>query len=126
MTLDEAQTHRSAFRLRTATDGCCASSDIGCPPPGGVGYEVGDTPGAGSGTIFGARVRMLSERRICIDWAQSIEATPGFWADRRCSLKASAGAFQPRVFRGRLLSVVATASISSVVQRDRSVPLGKY
>jgi len=33
---------------------------------------------------------------------------------------------QPRVLRGRLLSVLATASISSVVQRDKSVPLGKY
>ena len=36
------------------------------------------------------------------------------------------GVFQPRTFRGRLLSVVATASISAAVHRERSVPLGKY
>ena len=43
---------------------------------------------------------------------------------RRCSLKASAGVFQPSVLRGRLLSAVATASTSSALHRDRSVPLG--
>ena len=36
------------------------------------------------------------------------------------------GVFQPRTFRGRLLSVVATASISAAVHRERSVRLGKY
>ena len=36
------------------------------------------------------------------------------------------GVFQPRTFRGRLLSVAATASISAAVHRERSVPLGKY
>ncbi len=41
-------------------------------------------------------------------------------------MKASAGVFHPRVFRGLLLSVVATASMSSALQRERSVPFGKY
>ena len=39
---------------------------------------------------------------------------------------ASAGVFQPRVLRGLLLSVAATASMSSALQRERSVPFGKY
>jgi HTH-like domain/Integrase core domain len=58
--------------------------------------------------------------------AQPIVATPPCWADCRYSSRASAGVFQPRVLRGLLLSVSATASISSAFQRDRSVPLGKY
>ena len=41
-------------------------------------------------------------------------------------VEASAGVFQPRVLRGRLLSVAATASISSAFHRERSVPFGKY
>ena len=42
------------------------------------------------------------------------------------SLKASNGVFQPRVFRGRRLSVAATAATSLALCRLRSVPLGKY
>ena len=42
------------------------------------------------------------------------------------SLKASDGVFQPRVFRGRRLSVAATAATSLALCRLRSVPLGKY
>ena len=47
------------------------------------------------------------------DWVQSIVATPACCSKRRCSSNASAGVFHPRVFRGRPLSMVATASISS-------------
>jgi len=55
-----------------------------------------------------------------------VVAPPACWIDRSCLLKASAGVFQPRVLRGRLLSALATAWISSLLQRARSVPLGKY
>ncbi len=57
---------------------------------------------------------------------QSVVATPVCCSERRCSSRASAGVCQLRVLRGRVLRVWATASISSAVQRDRSVPLGKY
>ena len=74
-----------------------------------------------------AKLRRWRRRRWWLtSQAQSIEATPAFWSDSRCSLNASAGVFQPSVFRGRPLSVEATASISSAVHRERSVPLGKY
>ncbi len=36
---------------------------------------------------------------------QPVVATPGCCRDRRCSSRASAGVFQPRVFRGRVLRV---------------------
>ncbi|MCD9904539.1 hypothetical protein LUR56_39680 [Streptomyces sp. MT29] len=36
------------------------------------------------------------------------------------------GVFQARVLRGRLLRVKAAAWSSSMPQRDRSVPFGKY
>jgi hypothetical protein len=41
-------------------------------------------------------------------------------------LRASPGVLQPRVFRGRVLRVSATASRSPRECRARSVPLGKY
>ena len=57
---------------------------------------------------------------------QGVVATLSCWAERRCSSRASAGVFQWRVFRGRLLSAAATASRSLRECRERSVPLGKY
>ena len=51
------------------------------------------------------------------------------WLVRRSvdsSSRASAGVFQPRVLRGRVLSARATASRSSREWRARSVPFGKY
>ena len=56
---------------------------------------------------------------------QPVVVTPGCCKERRCSLRASAGVFHPRVLRGRELMVAATAWISSAVHRDRSVRLGK-
>jgi hypothetical protein len=47
-------------------------------------------------------------------------------AARRYSFNASAGVFQLRVLRGRLLSAAATASRSAALCLIRSVPLGKY
>jgi putative transposase len=41
-------------------------------------------------------------------------------------IEASAGVFQPRVLRGCVLSVSATASRSFREWREKSVPLGKY
>jgi hypothetical protein len=72
-------------------------------------------------------VRQARERGLSLtDQAQSIVATPACLSDSSCSLSASAGVFQPRVSRGRLFSVRATASISSAFHRDRSVPFEKY
>lgn len=52
-----------------------------------------------------ANLRSVPTGRI-----QPVVATLGCWIDCSCSLKTSAGVRQPSVFRGRLLSVVATAS----------------
>jgi len=49
-----------------------------------------------------------------------------FWSEHRWSSRASAGVFQPSVFRGRALRAAATASSSSRECLDRSVPFGKY
>ena len=57
---------------------------------------------------------------------QPVLATLNCGPDFRYSFKASAGVFQPSVFRGLVFSVWATAWISRSLQRDRSVPLGKY
>ena len=57
---------------------------------------------------------------------QPVVATPDCWSESRCSSRASAGVFQPRVLRGRQFKVAATASMSCALHRDRSVPLGKY
>lgn len=38
----------------------------------------------------------------------------------------SAGVFQSKIFRGRLLIATCTAARSAALHRDRSVPLGKY
>jgi putative transposase len=46
--------------------------------------------------------------------------------DHRRSSSASAGVFQPSVFRGRALRAAATADISSALWMLRSVPFGKY
>ena len=57
---------------------------------------------------------------------QGVVATRPRWCESSSSLKASDGVFQPRVFRGRRLSVAATAATSLALCRLRSVPLGKY
>ena len=55
---------------------------------------------------------------------QGVVATPPCWSERRCSSRASAGVFQPRVLRGRLLSAAATASRSSALCRRGRCPWG--
>jgi hypothetical protein len=55
-----------------------------------------------------------------------VDATPACWMDANSSSSASAGVFHPSVLRGLPLSVTATAWRSSALQRDRSVPFGKY
>ena len=57
---------------------------------------------------------------------QGVVATRPRWCESSSSLKASDGVFQPSVFRGRRLSVAATAATSLALCRLRSVPLGKY
>ena len=57
---------------------------------------------------------------------QGVVATRPRWCESSSSLKASDGVLQPRVFRGRRLSVVATAAMSLALCLLRSVPLGKY
>src|SRR3981081_3547982 len=44
--------------------------------------------------------------------AQGVVATVACWSERRWSSRASAGVFQPRVLRGRLLSAAAEAARS--------------
>ncbi len=68
-----------------------------------------------------ASLRSRESRRI-----QPVEATLGCPANCRYWFRASAGVFQPSVFRGLVVSVWAMAWISWSLQRDRSVPLGKY
>ncbi|RFA06656.1 hypothetical protein B7R21_19135, partial [Subtercola boreus] len=46
--------------------------------------------------------------------------------ERSCSANASAGVRQPRISRGRLLMVSATAWISVALHLAMSVPFGKY
>jgi transposase InsO family protein len=57
---------------------------------------------------------------------QLVVATPTVDMERSWSLSTSVGVFHPSVLRGLLLSVVAMASSSCALRRDRSVPLGKY
>src|SRR5215207_2409340 len=57
---------------------------------------------------------------------QGVVATPPRWIESSCSFRASAGVFQPRVLRGRLLRAAATAARSPALWLLRSVPLGKY
>src|ERR1035437_3465050 len=57
---------------------------------------------------------------------QSVVATVVCFSEYRCFVSASAGVFQPSVFRGRAFNVAAIAARSSVVCLERSVPFGKY
>ena len=57
---------------------------------------------------------------------QRVVATRPRGCESSSSLKASDGVLQPRVFRGRWLSVAATAATSLALCLLRSVPLGKY
>ena len=57
---------------------------------------------------------------------QSVVATVASSSQCSCSANASAGVRQPRISRGLSLIAVAIALISRSLQRDRSVPLGKY
>jgi len=57
---------------------------------------------------------------------QTVVATPILLTYRNHASSASAGVFQPSVFRGLALRVAATAAISSALCTLRSVPFGKY
>ena len=58
---------------------------------------------------------------------QAVVATrPHYWCESSSSLKTTEGVLQLRVFRGRRLSVAATAAMSLALCLLRSVPLGKY
>ena len=57
---------------------------------------------------------------------QLVVATPVVEGDLRNTSKASAGVRHPSAWRGRVLSVNATAFNSSAVSPLRSVPFGKY
>ena len=57
---------------------------------------------------------------------QAVVATRPHWCESSSSLKTSEGVLQLRVFRGRRLSVAATAAMSLALCLLRSVPLGKY
>ena len=57
---------------------------------------------------------------------QTVVATPILLTYRNHASSASAGVFQPSVFRGLALRAVATAAISSALCTLRSVPFGKY
>jgi hypothetical protein len=81
------------------------------------GPWIAARPGAG---------RRSRTPRWCTRRVQPVVATPACWIERSCSSKTSAGVRQPRILRGRLLSARATASRSSAVHLDRSVPFGKY
>ncbi len=71
-------------------------------------------------------VRALTDEALQTSRVQGVVATRPRWCESSSSLKASDGVFQPRVFRGRRLSVAATAATSLALCRLRSVPLGKY
>lgn len=71
------------------------------------------------------RLSAMANTRLA-GWIQSVDATPSCSSDCSCSANTSAGDFQSRTFRGRLLTASATASRSCAVQRERSVPFGKY
>ena len=57
---------------------------------------------------------------------QTVVATRIVLIHRSHSSSASAGVFQPSVFRGLALRAAATAAISSALWMLRSVPFGKY
>ena len=66
------------------------------------------------------------QRSGCPGRAQGVVATLPCSAECRSPSRASAGVFQSRVLRGRVLSARATASRSARECRARSVPFGKY
>ena len=80
----------------------------------------------GWGWIFTAIEHWNAECVGCHGRIQSVVATVLVLTHRRYWSKASAGVFQSSAFRGLMLSVRATASISSALWALRSVPFGKY
>ena len=62
----------------------------------------------------------------CAGRIQTVVATPILLTYRNHASSASAGVFQPSVFRGLALRAAATAAISSALCTLRSVPFGKY
>ncbi|RPK32877.1 hypothetical protein EES40_36270 [Streptomyces sp. ADI93-02] len=72
-------------------------------------------------------VDVRERRRISVSGigrVQAVVATPGCCNERSCSSKTSAGVRRPRIFQGRLLIAMTTASRSAEDQRERSVPSG--
>lgn len=70
--------------------------------------------------------RRSSQRSGITRRIQTVVATPIVFICRSHSSSASAGVFQPSVFRGLALRAAATAVISSALWMLRSVPFGKY
>ena len=68
----------------------------------------------------------MATPNVYADRIQAVVATRPHWCESSSSLKTSEGVLQLRVFRGRRLSVAATAAMSLALCLLRSVPLGKY
>ena len=66
------------------------------------------------------------QRRGLSARVQGVVATRPCWSNSSCSLRASAGVFQPSVLRGLAFSAPAMASISPRLHRERSLLLGRY
>lgn len=86
-------------------------------------------------TVEGLRQRLPSRERTRIRASRLIQIGPPrpystgrrnscCWNKRSCSSTASAGVFQQRMPRGRLLIAVAIATISAALHRERSVLFG--
>src|SRR5207244_4027244 len=89
-------------------------------PQDGYVVRLRDLTSADVARVGGKNASLGELRRI-----HAVVATP-CWCERRRSSRVSAGVFQARVLRGRLLRVAATAARSSGLCRVKSVPLGKY
>ena len=91
-----------------------------------AGREDPHLAGTGATVDAGARPPGPVPRGSCTRRIQGVVATRPPWCERSSSLKTSEGVLQPSVFRGRRLSVAATAAMSRALCLLRSVPLGKY
>jgi hypothetical protein len=118
--LEERRANLAAQRVRTVNQLHALMRDL----------TAGGARVALSANVAAAKLRSVRAGHIWrrIDRVQPVVATPACWSNRRgrCSSRASAGVFQPRIFRGLLLSASWTARSSSRPQRERSVPFGKY
>jgi hypothetical protein len=118
--------HLGGLAVSCSRNGFVLAQDRGLGHPADVGSRACARRGANSRSMPPSKASRDSLRSGITTRIQLVVATRFRFSEFSSSLSASAGVRHPRVFLGRVFSVIATACRSVVLCALKLVPFGKY